>query len=422
MSNINVSLDNPYGDVTIPRAKLRPSEDGSTSNMSDVREKGAEEEEEEEEEVTCKPLPPPPSSVAMETMMRRQDLVCIVCFGSYDLTTRLPRRLHCGHAFCQACLRRLDTVINEQASGSVELASEYRPLGLLNWLQSAGLWASGSAELASEYRPLGLLNWLQSAGLWASGSVELASEYRPLGLLNWLQSTGLWVCRTGFRVQASGSVELASEYRPLGLLNWLQSTGLWASGSVELASEYRPLGLLNWLQSTGLWVCRTGFRVQASGSVELASEYRPLGLLNWLQSTGLCPGVDPVPSVQAEHPSAPGGGSRSGPGPGLLPGGEAAGGPPQAPPPPQAAPPLGSLRDRKPWKEFPPEDSWAHGGLAEPRFHRYGNCCPPPSYWLCCWPLPLSLQLGQSEAAELSNRRPPSRRIRGHLAIQSEAI
>ncbi|KAK5878238.1 hypothetical protein CesoFtcFv8_023665 [Champsocephalus esox] len=79
--------------------------------MSDVREK---EEEEEEEEVTCEPLPPPPSSVAMEMMMRRQDLVCIVCFGSYDLTTRLPRRLHCGHAFCQACLRRLDTVINEQ--------------------------------------------------------------------------------------------------------------------------------------------------------------------------------------------------------------------------------------------------------------------------------------------------------------------
>ncbi|KAL3041108.1 hypothetical protein OYC64_019333 [Pagothenia borchgrevinki] len=30
MSNINVSLDNPYGEVTIPRAKLHPSEDGST--------------------------------------------------------------------------------------------------------------------------------------------------------------------------------------------------------------------------------------------------------------------------------------------------------------------------------------------------------------------------------------------------------
>lgn len=29
-SNINVSIDNPYGEVTIPRAKLRPSDDGST--------------------------------------------------------------------------------------------------------------------------------------------------------------------------------------------------------------------------------------------------------------------------------------------------------------------------------------------------------------------------------------------------------
>uniref|UniRef100_A0A672J0G4 Ring finger protein 224 n=1 Tax=Salarias fasciatus TaxID=181472 RepID=A0A672J0G4_SALFA len=44
----------------------------------------------------------------------KQDLVCIVCFGSYDLLTRLPRRLHCGHVFCQGCLKRLDTVINEQ--------------------------------------------------------------------------------------------------------------------------------------------------------------------------------------------------------------------------------------------------------------------------------------------------------------------
>ncbi|KAM9734454.1 LOW QUALITY PROTEIN: RING finger protein 224 [Menidia menidia] len=51
--------------------------------------------------------------VAMETA-RRRDLVCIVCFGGYDLAGRLPRRLHCGHAFCQACLGRLDTVLNEQ--------------------------------------------------------------------------------------------------------------------------------------------------------------------------------------------------------------------------------------------------------------------------------------------------------------------
>ncbi|XP_061656685.1 RING finger protein 224 isoform X2 [Syngnathoides biaculeatus] len=39
---------------------------------------------------------------------------CIVCFGRYDLAARLPRRLHCGHTFCQACVKRLDAVINEQ--------------------------------------------------------------------------------------------------------------------------------------------------------------------------------------------------------------------------------------------------------------------------------------------------------------------
>lgn len=85
-------------------------------NMSDDRK-----EEEEEEEVTCQPLPPPPAAVALEAMMslRQQDLVCIVCFGSYDLATRLPRRLHCGHTFCQACLKRLNTVINEQVTDDI---------------------------------------------------------------------------------------------------------------------------------------------------------------------------------------------------------------------------------------------------------------------------------------------------------------
>eukprot|EP00079_Xenopus_tropicalis_P013785 XP_002942955.1 PREDICTED: RING finger protein 224-like [Xenopus tropicalis] len=39
---------------------------------------------------------------------------CIICFSSYNLTHRLPRRLYCGHTFCQACLRRLDTLTNEQ--------------------------------------------------------------------------------------------------------------------------------------------------------------------------------------------------------------------------------------------------------------------------------------------------------------------
>lgn len=90
--------------------------------MSDSRKKEEEEGKEEEE-----PLPTPaPSTVAVETMMslRRQDLVCIVCFGSYDLATRLPRRLHCGHAFCQACLKRLDTVINEQVTDDIINTSE----------------------------------------------------------------------------------------------------------------------------------------------------------------------------------------------------------------------------------------------------------------------------------------------------------
>lgn len=87
------------------------------TEMSASRQK-EDEEVEEGAEVACQPLPPPTSSVAMETVMslRRQDLVCIVCFGSYDLATRLPRRLHCGHAFCQECLKRLDTVINDQVT------------------------------------------------------------------------------------------------------------------------------------------------------------------------------------------------------------------------------------------------------------------------------------------------------------------
>ncbi|XP_005055406.2 PREDICTED: LOW QUALITY PROTEIN: RING finger protein 224, partial [Ficedula albicollis] len=51
-----------------------------------------------------------------------QRVECIVCYSSYDwacgssyaLGVRLPRRLYCGHTFCQACLKRLDAVSNEQ--------------------------------------------------------------------------------------------------------------------------------------------------------------------------------------------------------------------------------------------------------------------------------------------------------------------
>ncbi|XP_008829431.1 RING finger protein 224 [Nannospalax galili] len=39
---------------------------------------------------------------------------CIICYSAYDLSTHLPRRLYCGHTFCQACMRRLDTPAHEQ--------------------------------------------------------------------------------------------------------------------------------------------------------------------------------------------------------------------------------------------------------------------------------------------------------------------
>nr|XP_010305771.1 PREDICTED: RING finger protein 224 [Balearica regulorum gibbericeps] len=43
-----------------------------------------------------------------------QRVECIICYSSYDLCGRLPRRLYCGHIFCPACLKRLDAVANEQ--------------------------------------------------------------------------------------------------------------------------------------------------------------------------------------------------------------------------------------------------------------------------------------------------------------------
>ncbi|XP_037349458.1 RING finger protein 224 [Talpa occidentalis] len=39
---------------------------------------------------------------------------CIVCYSAYDLQGRLPRRLYCGHTFCQACVRRLDMAAHQQ--------------------------------------------------------------------------------------------------------------------------------------------------------------------------------------------------------------------------------------------------------------------------------------------------------------------
>ncbi|XP_041825751.1 RING finger protein 224 [Melanotaenia boesemani] len=183
-------------------------------------EKNHKDEEGEKEEITCQPVPPPHTSDAMEMVMsmRRQDLVCIVCFGSYDLVTRLPRRLHCGHAFCQACLKRLDTVINEQ------------------------VWIPCPQCRQNTPRPRG-----GAAGL----DLDLASFL-------------------GVKAQQT------------------------CTSSCSLSS---------WRSS-----CREG-------------------------------------------------------------------------------PPAGDTgRDGKLWlaKEVT-DENWSHGGLAEPRFHRYGNCCPPLSYWLCCF-------------------------------------
>ncbi|XP_073908848.1 RING finger protein 224 [Castor canadensis] len=39
---------------------------------------------------------------------------CIICYSAYDLSAHLPRRLYCGHTFCQACMRRLDAPAHEQ--------------------------------------------------------------------------------------------------------------------------------------------------------------------------------------------------------------------------------------------------------------------------------------------------------------------
>ncbi|XP_054613653.1 RING finger protein 224 isoform X2 [Dunckerocampus dactyliophorus] len=173
------------------------------------------------------------SSVAMETVtsLKRQDLVCIVCFGSYDLATRLPRRLHCGHTFCQACLKRLDTVVNEQVS----------------------------------------VTW--------SRDIHTGSDRNPLP-----PPPQVWIpcpqCRQSTPCPRGGAVGL----------------------DLDLASF-------------------------------LAIKTQQTGTSPW--------------------------------------NGEAAAGDP--------------VQDRKVWaaKDMG-VDGWSHGGLAEPRFHRHGNCCPPLSHWLCC--------------------------------------
>lgn len=213
--------------------------------MSDCREK-EDEADEEEEDMSCEPLPPI-SAVTMETLasLRRQDLVCIVCFGSYDLATRLPRRLHCGHAFCQACLKRLDTVINDQVTGDI---INMRPI-MLNF------WRPGRKVSERVCRPQ----------VWIPCPQCRQNTPRPRG------------------------------------------------GAAAL-----DLDLASFLGVKAQQTC--------TSSCSLNSSHRQ--------------------TVQVGDDAA----------------------------------------DGKLWlgKEMT-DDGWSHGGLAEPRFHRYGNCCTPPTCWLCCW-------------------------------------
>lgn len=58
------------------------------------------------------PEGPPASEEGPAAGARRGD--CIICYSAYDLAGRLPRRLYCGHTFCQACVRRLDAPAHEQ--------------------------------------------------------------------------------------------------------------------------------------------------------------------------------------------------------------------------------------------------------------------------------------------------------------------
>lgn len=213
--------------------------------MSDCRRE--EDEDDEEEDVSCQPLPPLPSE--MLTSPRRQDLVCIVCFGSYDLATRLPRRLHCGHAFCQACLKRLDTVINDQVTDDI---------------------------------------------------INRHLARRPIM----------------FNLRQAGRQ----------VMERLCPPQVWIPCPQCRQNTPRPRG-----GAAGL-------------DLDLASF---LGVKAQQACTSSC-------SLTSSHTQ------------GAQVGDEAA--------------------DGKLWlgKDMT-DDGWSHGGLAEPRFHRYGNCCPQPSCWLCCW-------------------------------------
>ncbi|XP_041094407.1 RING finger protein 224 [Polyodon spathula] len=65
------------------------------------------------EEADLGEVPDPSPDGSLDPRASRK-LDCIICYSSFNLRERLPRKLHCGHTFCQDCLRRLDTVLNEQ--------------------------------------------------------------------------------------------------------------------------------------------------------------------------------------------------------------------------------------------------------------------------------------------------------------------
>lgn len=72
-SNIKVSLDNPYGEVTIPRAKLRPSDDVSTVIANPVALSS------ENPYGTSSSAPPPPYMVKDAGEGEEEEGRCRVC-------------------------------------------------------------------------------------------------------------------------------------------------------------------------------------------------------------------------------------------------------------------------------------------------------------------------------------------------------
>lgn len=79
---------------------------------------------------------------AAQSSRDSRKLDCIICYSAYNLVERLPRKLYCGHTFCQDCLRRLDTVINEQVG--VQSKS----------FRSEEEWRGNREEMGTETSPL----------------------------------------------------------------------------------------------------------------------------------------------------------------------------------------------------------------------------------------------------------------------------